>query len=199
MSSLIGSLLIVGSAALAPSTYIPVAEAKAPEPTLQEVAQEIAREYEISTSTLFNLVHSESRWDPNASSTTGDYGLVQINPKYHNVTIEQALDPVFALKFAAKRIKSGQEYQWTACNCFSLVKTKIKNLPRMADIYPNSVPDVGKVAIFYYGSVKHVAYITKITGTGFWVLEANYEPCLIEKRFVSYADRALVGYWSASP
>ena len=194
------ALLVVGSALVAPSNFIPVAEAQVREPTLQEIATEVAREYEIPTSTLFNLVYSESRWVSTSTSSTGDYGLVQINLKYNpDVTEEEALDPVFALHFAASRIKKGSEHLWTACNCVSLVRSKVPSMPKMASIQPNGKAGVGKIAVFYYGKVKHVAYVTKVEAKGFWVLESNYEPCLIAKRFVSWGDRALEGFWGAGP
>lgn len=170
----------------------------APAPSLQELADQAADRWGVSSSTLRQLVHEESRWNPEAVGDGGcSIGLVQINLCAHkHITKEQALDPVFALDFAAQHISEGFEHMWTPCSCWGLVSTKIKGLPRMADIQPNSEPTVGGVAIFEYSNnVKHVAYITKIEDSGMWVFESNYRPCAIGSRFISYTDPHLVGFF----
>ena len=67
----------------------------------------------------------------------------------------------------------------------------------MEDIVPNTTPAVGKVAIFKYNTVKHIALITKLNQDSFEVKEANYRPALIDTRTVSWDDSHLVGFWSA--
>jgi len=170
--------------------------------TIEGMISRIASETKVSSTTLYNLAWSESRLDPAAVSSTGDYGLVQINldypplldPLQTPITEEQALDPEFALNFAAKAIKLGKESAWVSCNCYSLVKTRIP-LPKMASIVPNSPAQVGGVAIFNYRGVKHIAYIEKITSAGYHVLEANKTKCLIGRRVVSFTDPNLTGFW----
>ncbi len=85
----------------------------------------------------------------------------------------------------------------TSCNCYEFVATKVP-LPHMADIVPNTTPAVGMAAVFYYhgGTVKHVAYITKITQDGFYVAESNFKHCTYDKRFVSWSDPFLAGFFS---
>jgi hypothetical protein len=100
------------------------------------------------------------------------------------------------MRWSAQRIKDGYLHEWVPANCYAFVRTKIgKALPKMKDIIPNSPAREGGVAIFYYKGVKHVAYITGIEADGFHVIEANYKPALITKRFVSWNDPNLVGYW----
>ncbi len=168
--------------------------------TLQEMSDRIAGEHGVSSVMLRNLVYSESRWNPDAESPTGDCGLVQINtevnPSGEVVPCEQAKDPAYALNFAARYIAEGKAEQWVACNCYLLVQAKIGRLPHMADILPNTTPHVGAVAILQYGALKHIAIITKISGTGFTVQEANIKPCLIGAREISWGDAHLVGFWS---
>lgn len=163
--------------------------------TLEEMSDRISGEYNISKSTLRNLVWSESRWKPDADNGE-DRGLVQIN-REHNPTItdEQAFDEEFALNFAAEKIAKGEEYLWTACNCYSLVKTKVQGLPKMKDIKPNTFePVVGSVAVFDYDGLKHVAYVTEVHADSFKVFEANYQKCLISSRTVDKNDRSLQGF-----
>lgn len=173
--------------------------------TLTEMADRIAGEYGIPSTTLRNLVYSESRWNPDAESKTGDCGLAQINdtlnPSGKGVPCEQAKDPAYALDFAARYIKAGQADRWVACNCYLLVKAKIPLLPLMKDVLPNTTPHVGAVAIFEYTStkgayVKHIALITSIAAEGFTVLEANKQPCLIGSRFIRWDDPRLVGFFA---
>ncbi len=180
------------------SSSFGVPQAQASELTLPDRATLIANEYGISTTTLANLVWSESRWDPNATSTTGDYGLVQINLASHpSITKDQALDPIFALDYAAQSIASSTQDQFTSCNCYAYARTKL-HLPKMADITPNSPPTVGGLAIFNYHGIKHIAYIKSVEGDGFWVQESNYQPCLVAPRYVKWTDKAIVGYWATS-
>lgn len=158
--------------------------------------EEVAARYKISPTTLTNLVQSESSFDPGAKGDKGcSWGLVQINICAHkDVDKADALDPGFALSYAAKAISSGTDDAWSVCNCYAYVQANyIKNLPRMADIQPNTnVPHKGFVAIFYYGKIKHIAYVIDDKGT---VDEANKVHCLVAKRVIHKDDPYLAGYY----
>ena len=171
------------------------AVADVPHETLQELSNRVAIEYGIATTTLANLVWSESKWDPNKDNGD-DRGLVQIN-RYFNpgVTDEQAFDPEFSLRFAAQKIAEGNEYLWTVCNCYSYVKLRIPNLPATKDLIPNSPPRVGSVALFDYHGKKHYVFVETLGSHTFSFPEANFEPCLVSRRSASYDDPFLVGYW----
>lgn len=162
---------------------------------LQGMIGSIALEYGIPSSTLYSLAWSESRLNPN---TVGDggraFGLTQINLDYWPITKEEALDPEFNLRFAAKKIAEGKLYIWTAGNCVSYIKLFMK-LPKMADIVPNTTPAIGSVAIFQYGKLKHIALVTKLEETGFFIKEANYIPALVGTRFVKWNDPRLKGFF----
>lgn len=202
---LLGVALFIATTTTAfftPSTalaaYMPPAE------TLQERGTRIALDHHISTSTLFNLVDSESTWDPNASGDHGcSWGLTQQNICAHpGITKEQALDPEWALNKAATDIEKGMDYIYSSCNCYSLVSTKIKNLPHMADIQTNTtVPHKGQVAIFYYREkgtgkiIKHIAYVTNVSGGDITIQEANKIHCLVDTRVIHLSDTNLVGFW----
>ena len=179
-----------------------------PRETLEQQIDRIALYHSVPTTTLHNLVWSESRGSTTVVSKTGDYGVVQLNLEHPPIleqgqlpiTEAQALDPEFALDFAARAIKLGKEHAWTACNCYSLVRYKIGSvLPRMASVTPNSLPAVGSVAIFNYRGVKHIAYVERISVEGYHVLEANKTKCLIARRIVARNDPSLVGFWRSSP
>ncbi len=176
--------------------------------TLPEMSDRIAGEWGVATATLRNLVWSESRWDPNAVSSTGDCGLVQINPDLNPsqeyVPCETAKDPAYALNFAAQWVAAGKEDEWVVCNCYLYLKTRIRGLPLMRDIVPNSTPKVGAVAIFEYkdkqtgARVKHVAIIEKFSATGFAVAESNFTRCLWDRRTIDWGDPHIVGFWSVN-
>lgn len=173
--------------------------------TLAEMIDKVSVEIGISSSTLTNLVWSESRNKADAVGDKGEsLGLVQINLAVTNaererkgltrITREEAFDAEFALRYAANEIKEGRESAWSVCNCYALVSTKVK-LPRMAQITPNSSGKVGNVAIFYYGKVKHIAYVIKTDTEGFTVQEANKTHCLTGTRFVKWGDPSLTGFY----
>ncbi len=172
---------------------IPIVE---PE-TIEELIARVAEEYAIPTTTLFNLAYSESRLKPDAIGDNGRaVGITQIHLDYwKEVTREQALDPEFNLRWAAEKIKDGKEHLWTACNCYSLVKTK-RAIPRMAEITPNSEPLIGSVAVFRYSDgVKHIAYVTDVGGGTVTVQEANFTKCKIGTRVIHLNDPFLIGFY----
>ena len=174
----------------------------APERGVEALVSDVAGEYDISSTSLYNLTWSESRLNPEAVGDKGcSFGLVQINLCVHDsVTEEQALDPEFALRYAARAIKDGKEDAWSVCNCYAYVSTRVK-LPKMANIQPNSNADIGSVAIFYYPSggkfVKHIAIVVKKDSNGFTVMESNKTHCLLGSRVVKWDDPRLDGFWKS--
>lgn len=186
------------------------AEAQVVEPvpiveTLPMMSDRIAENYGVASSTLRNLVWTESRWDPNAVSPTGDCGLVQINsevnPSEQYVPCDKAKDPAYALNFAAQYLAAGKSDQWVACNCYLYLKTRIRGLPSMAAIVPNGPPSVGTVAILEYKDretgalIKHVALIESMDATSFTVAETNWTACLFDRRTIEWGDPHLRGFF----
>ena len=169
--------------------------------SLHELATRIAGEYDVPTSTLFNLVYYESRWKSDAVGDGGcSYGLVQINTCVWDITPEQAKNPEYALRFAADKIKNGDEYIFSVCNCYAIVQTNYPGrLPRMKDIVPNTpIPMKGVVAIFDYNGVKHIGLVTEVHNDGALTLfEGNKSKCIVGFRIVELSDPHLVGFWSA--
>lgn len=165
--------------------------------TLQEKADRIAIENKISTTTFSNLIWSESRWQTDLTSKEGDIGITQINPYFHpEVTKGCALDPDCAMEWTAKFLAKGNSYQYVVCNCYAYMKTKVKRLPRMAEIMPNSKPKIGAVAIFKYkDGTKHLAYVKGLQSGIIQVEEANYKPCLTGSRQISADDPRLIGFY----
>lgn len=100
---------------------------------LQAEVRKVAEEYGVSAYTMGAIIGCESGWDyevqsrhkytaTNAPSgySIGDtemsFGLVQIHVPVHDVTIEQARDPEFAIDFLAKNIAKGRASMWS---CFT--------------------------------------------------------------------------------
>lgn len=174
------------------ATYVPTVHTE----NLEEKSDRIALAHNIATSTLRNLVWSESRWNPNADNGY-DRGLTQINrAAWPQVTDSEAFDPEFALNFAADKIAHHQESYWVVCNCYALVKTRILDLPATKDLIPNSKIKVGSVALFNYEGIKHYAYVEEIYADSFKIDESNYKPCLRTNRIVQIDDPRLIGFWS---
>lgn len=179
---------------VAPVVQVAHAQEKTPE-TLQEMATRIAIEHKIATSSFHSLINSESEWNPSRTSPEGDRGILQISNYYHpEVSDECAFDPACAMDWSAKRIAAGYGYEWVPGNCYLTVKLKIKNLPKMAEIVPNTQIATGTVAIFQYKE-KHVAYVESVSEDTFVVYEGNYKPFVIERRTVKKTDPALVGFF----
>lgn len=177
--------------------YVPTVETKSPQSVLEDMSDTIALAHDISTSTLRNLVWSESRWDPKADNGK-DRGLTQINRKaWPDVTDVEAFDPEFALNFAADKIEKKQEYVYVVCNCWALVKTLIPNLPMTKDIIPNiNKPVVGSVLIAQYGALRHYAIVEKVEGDTFTIYESNFHPCLTGNRTLNINDPHIIGFMS---
>lgn len=165
----------------------------------------IALENKISTTTLANLIASESGWRKDAIGDNGcSFGLTQQNICAHpEIKKEEALDPATAIAFAARDIAAGKEAKYTVCNCYSYVSLKVKGLPRMEAIIPNGSPKIGSVAIFEYKDkrtgmvVKHIAYIEKLSESGFTVSETNFSKCLLDERKIAWTDPRLVGFYNS--
>lgn len=141
-----------------------------------------------------NLISSESQWNPNAVSPTNDYGLAAINLRWHpEVTKAEALDPEFALRFAAQAIKDGKEDAWTVCNCYQYVKAVLGDI---GSITPNSTPKNGSVAIFDYKGIPHYGIVVALKVDGFKIREANYTHCKTDTRFIKWTDPNLKGFYT---
>lgn len=98
---------------------------------LHMLTHKYADKYGISYETMAKIINCESGWDANKQSQNhytkdhpewgvkeGDqelsFGLVQIHlPAHKNVTIQQAIDPNFALDFLAKGLSLEQGSQWS--------------------------------------------------------------------------------------
>ena len=167
-----------------------------PKPDLRELSISIAEEYEISTTTLYNLLESESRFNPQAESETNDWGIAQLNLDANpDITKEQALDPEWAMRYTASELKKGHAERWSVCNCYSYTKAIVGKLPRMALIAPNAPPSVGTIAIYSFKGVKHLAVVTGISEKGFTWRDANRKPCLTQSGFTNWNDSNLKGFF----
>lgn len=75
--------------------------------------------YGVDEELMHEIVKCESRYNPNAvniSTKEKSYGLVQINTMVHDISVQQATDPEFAIDFLAKNIKKGKAPKmWVTC------------------------------------------------------------------------------------
>lgn len=76
-----------------------------------------AKKYKVSESKLNKIIKCESGWNTKAlnhSSIEYSAGLVQINLQAHqHVTLAQAQDPQFAIRFLAYNMAKGRSSMWT--------------------------------------------------------------------------------------
>jgi murein DD-endopeptidase MepM/ murein hydrolase activator NlpD len=74
-----------------------------------DLIREKSKQYGVSPSILSSLINKESLFDTKSqreNTKEKSYGLAQINTLVHPVTKNQAMDPSFAIDFAAKRLAS---------------------------------------------------------------------------------------------
>lgn len=163
--------------------------------TIEQKIDRIATAHGIPTTTLYNLVKSESNFDPKADNGK-DRGIVQINRNsFPEITDEQAFDVEFSLNFASEKIANDEEYLWVACNCYAFAQVLTSKLPKMMDIVPNSnYPRVGGLVVLRYKNNKHIGVVDEVVKEGVWIREANFEPCKIGKRLIEWEDPHLKGF-----
>jgi len=184
-----------------PSVFaVPIAEASdyPPPLSLEARASAIAEEYGIGTTTLFNLIESESQWNPNAESKTGDCGLTQLNEEHTGIPCNKAKDPDVALRYAAEKLAKGETWRWTVCSCVQQLKAMGIKVPKgwnADDFIPNTIPSKGVVIILKYKTLYHVALITDISDKGFHIRESNYQPCKTGSRVIPFNSPEIVGFW----
>lgn len=105
-------------------------------PTPQEFAVQMADEYGLNTEHFLATIRCESGWDnvqskhlqrqklPKGYVSQGDplreqsFGVVQINLPSNDVTLEQALDPYWSVKFMAREWSKGKHRKWS---CWKLL------------------------------------------------------------------------------
>lgn len=156
----------------------------------------------MSSTTLFNLAFSESTLNPDAVGDRGcSYGLVQINLCAHPaIATSSALDPEFALSWAAQRLAEGNGWWFTSCTCIGWAKSQGVKIPKGMsawDLLPNGIPQVGGLVLI---NGNHVAVITGFSkdGSSLIISEANWSPCKIGTRVISMTDKRIRGFWTPS-
>lgn len=82
---------------------------------LQAMAMADATAYHLSIPHFLATIGCESHWDSQAIGDHGQsYGIVQIYlPAHKDITGAEALDPIFALNWAAEEWSEGRAYEWT--------------------------------------------------------------------------------------
>lgn len=99
-------------------SYTHINNAEASEKTPKELVIYYANKYQVSRETIMKIITCESNFNPQAKNITSkesSYGLAQINLKVHNITIEQATNPEFAIRFLAKNLSKNRGNMWFYC------------------------------------------------------------------------------------
>ncbi len=89
---------------------------------LTSLVYHYAEEYNVKPQTMINVINCEdTTWDPKKQSDIvqngkreESYGLAQIHlPSNPDVSLSQAQDPEFAIKFMAKEMAAGHANKWS--------------------------------------------------------------------------------------
>lgn len=84
------------------------------------------------------------------------------------------------------------------CSCIKTARAEGIEIPYNTDaidLKGNTVPQVNALALFMYDGLAHVAKITQVVENGFYIVEGNFKHCLRTKRFISWNDPNLTGFW----
>ena len=94
----------------------PVEAAPLSIPQLEAIATSSAARYDLSrkaTRQMLKVIQCESGWDTTVVSSTGDYGISQLNLSAHpEITKEEAFDPHFSLDWLAHEWSLGHQNLW---------------------------------------------------------------------------------------
>lgn len=84
------------------------------------------------------------------------------------------------------------------CSCVRAVRSFGVDIPygvNAVDFESNTEICVGVVVILRTTDYSHVAMVTAIEETGFWIKEGNYVKCKITERFIDFDDYRLKGFY----
>lgn len=111
--------LVLGNVSLTTADRLPPRSTKG---TILVLAHEMSIQYAVPYPLIRSIVSCESSFNPDATNISKreqSYGLSQINRLAHpSISIQQAEDPAFALRYLAEGLKSDPS-QWS---CYSKVK-----------------------------------------------------------------------------
>lgn len=93
------------------------------QPSIEDLIYQAEAKYGLTDDNLYKTLQCESKLNPNArgdyATTTAGYvptsfGVAQIHlPAHKDITKEEALDPTFAIDWAASEFAAGRAYEWT--------------------------------------------------------------------------------------
>lgn len=166
--------------------------------TIEEKIDRIAIAHNIATTTLYNLAKSESQLGTQRIGDDGkSCGVVHFHQDYYPEENSRCDDDEYILTRASEMISQGEEWKFTPCNCYAFATVLVGRLPKMLDILPNSnYPRVGGLVVLRYKNDKHIGVVQSVEKDGVWIREANFEPCKLGSRLISWDDPALKGFVS---
>src|ERR1035437_5816361 len=108
-----------------------LAEIEPPKPpkTVSELVLQYSKQYGVSSTTMWTVMKCENKeLDPTLQSriiANGkrelSFGLVQIHvPSHPDITLKQATDAEFSIKYLAQQLKKGNGKQWTCAHILHL-------------------------------------------------------------------------------
>lgn len=126
-------------------------------PSLQDQASNSAAAYGVPENVFFNLIATESSWNPNAVGFNGEQGLTQINPNIH--TGVDTTDTGASLDYTAKTLRAYYDEfgSWAAAvaawNAGEPNVRKAGGVPSYSQAYVNKIVGPGST-----GSQTSLAY-----------------------------------------
>jgi soluble lytic murein transglycosylase-like protein len=92
-----------------------ISHAQSVPPEIQSIINNASTTYNVSTTTLAAVLNCESTFNPEAvGDATTSFGIAQIHLIAHpEITLQEALNPVWAVDYLASSISQGKGRQWT--------------------------------------------------------------------------------------
>lgn len=112
---MIGLVLVTSLLGL-PTKVIAEPSEIVPELTIPQLIEKYSIKYNVSSEVMTKVIDCESDFKSNAHNGVGEnsWGLVQINLNAHpQISVQQATDPDFAIKFLAENLSQGRGRMWT--------------------------------------------------------------------------------------
>ena len=170
--------------------------------SLEEKIKVLEAEFGLRKDILWNLAFSESRLGEDRIGDSGkSCGVIHFHKDYYPEENSRCDDDDYILRRAAEMIANGEEWKFTPCSCVQQARAMGAKLPKgnANDLFPNSteIPAKGGVVILKYWNPDrhHIAYIEKVTAEGLYIVEGNFKPCLVSRRFIEHSSKHIMGFY----
>ncbi len=186
--------------------------------TVQEKIVNVSKYYGIEPDIPLAIAEAESDFINVCNKEIGCFGGIGVFQIVQSTFDEQCRGDVYDMEdniFCGVRMIANREFWrwrpsaevWTEilgpagtpyeCSCIKTARHYGADIPlntNAEDLYPNTTPHEGAVALFRYGPTAHAGTMEAPQQEGFWMNEGNLERCRKTRRFIKWTDSRLIGF-----